>query len=49
MNSRALSVLLAICISLVVVSVVVRTGMFVSGALLPLYEVEVMQVPADPL
>ena len=49
MNSKTLSVVLAICISVLVISVVVRTELFVMESLLPLYEGEVVMVDANPL
>ncbi len=43
MNSRTLAALLALCISLLVISVVVRTEMYVAETLLPLAEIPFAQ------
>ena len=44
MNPRTLAAVLAVCISLLVLSVIVRTEMYVAEALLPLAETPFVQV-----
>ena len=44
MSSKALSVVLAICVSLLVIAITVRTGLFVAESLLPLVEGEMTMV-----
>ena len=47
MSSRALSVVLAICISLLVIAVTVRTEQFVAESLLPLVGGETAMLADD--
>ena len=49
MNPRTLTMILAVCISILVISVVVRTELFVIESLLPLYEQQVVMVDNFPL
>ena len=47
MNPRTLSMILAACISLLVISVVVRTELFVMQSLLPLFESQALVSPME--
>lgn len=44
MNPKTLATILALCISVLIIAVVVRTEMLVFETLLPLYEREAMHV-----
>ena len=49
MNSRTLAMILAVCISILVISAIVRTEFFVLESVLPLYERQVVTVDNFPL